>query len=317
MEEYLNMVKKLLTSEDSAIKGGRNGLTISNFGHQMTFNLNKGFPLLTTKKLHTKSIIHELLWFLKGDSNIKYLQDNKVRIWNEWADEDGELGRVYGVQWRDWTNQYKEKTDQIKELVRTLKEDPDSRRMIVTAWNPGELKYMNLPPCHMMFQLYTNKKKDNDQRRISLQLYQRSADIFLGVPFNIASYATLLKMFSIITGYEPSKFVHDLGDFHSYLGHNPKRTDYYFKNIDNILEDIKKTSNREEYKSIAEKIMRDSNVEDLSDHLPQLLIQLSREPKQLPELKINPKKNLEDFVFEDFKIINYFPHPTISGKVSA
>jgi thymidylate synthase len=238
--------------------------TISVFGHQMRFNLEEGFPCLTTKKLHLKSIIYELLWFLKGDTNIKYLQENNVRIWNEWADANGDLGHIYGYQWRSWPNYEGGFIDQISEAIHTLKTNPDSRRIIVSAWNVADIPHMNLPPCHILFQFYVANN------RLSMQLYQRSADIFLGVPFNIASYALLLQMVAQVTGLQAGDFVHTLGDAHIYL-----------------------------------------------NHLDQVKLQLSRDPRPLPQMKINPDVNdIFKFEFEDFSLENYNPHPHIKGEVS-
>lgn len=212
MRQYHDLLSKILS--EGVEKHDRTGTgTISIFGHQMRFDLQEGFPLLTTKKLHLKSIIHELLWFLKGDTNVKYLQDNGVRIWNEWADENGDLGHIYGYQWRSWRGYEGEVIDQIAEVENTIKHNPDSRRIIVNAWNVGDLKNMNLPPCHTFFQFYVANGK------LSLQLYQRSADVFLGVPFNIASYALLLQMMAQVTGLKPGDFIHTLGDTHIYLNH--------------------------------------------------------------------------------------------------
>ncbi|MCJ8006607.1 thymidylate synthase [Lederbergia wuyishanensis] len=263
MEQYLNLCKAVL--ENGTKKEDRTGTgTISTFGYQMRFDLQKGFPLLTTKKLHTKSIIYELLWFLAGDTNIKYLQENGVRIWNEWADENGELGPVYGKQWRSWTTADGRTVDQIKDVLHQIKHNPDSRRMIVNAWNVGEIDKMALPPCHCLFQFYVADGK------LSCQLYQRSADIFLGVPFNIASYALLTMMMAQVTGLEPGEFVHTLGDAHIY-----------------------------------------------SNHIEQIELQLQREPRPLPTMKLNPEvKDLFAFEFEDFILEGYDPHPAIKGVVS-
>ena len=263
MKQYLDLLQRVL--DEGTLKGDRTGTgTISVFGHQMRFNLEEGFPLLTTKKLHLKSIIYELLWFLKGDTNVKYLQEHGVRIWNEWADPDGDLGHIYGYQWRSWPDYDGGHIDQIAEVVRTLKEDPNSRRIIVSAWNVADLKRMNLPPCHAFFQFYVA------DGRLSLQLYQRSADIFLGVPFNIASYALLLQMMAQVTGLKAGDFVHTLGDAHIY-----------------------------------------------TNHLEQVKLQLTREPRQLPQMRINPeKKDIFSFDYEDFTLENYDPHPHIAGKVS-
>ena len=251
--------------ENGTQKSDRTGTgTRSVFGYQMRFNLADGFPVMTTKKLHLKSIIHELLWFLNGDTNVKCLQENGVRIWNEWADEDGNLGHIYGYQWRSWPDYNGGHIDQIKEVIETLKNNPDSRRIIVSAWNVADLPNMNLPPCHAFFQFYVADGK------LSLQLYQRSADCFLGVPFNIASYALLLMMMAQVTGLEVGDFVHTLGDAHIY-----------------------------------------------NDHFEQVREQLSREPRRLPRMVINPDvKSIFDFKFEDFSLEDYDPHPHIKAKVS-
>jgi thymidylate synthase len=251
--------------EEGTDKNDRTGTgTRSVFGYQMRFDLSEGFPLLTTKKLHLKSIIHELLWFLKGDTNVKYLQDNGVRIWNEWADENGDLGHVYGYQWRSWPDYNGGFIDQITEAVETIKKNPDSRRIIVSAWNVADLPDMKLPPCHALFQFYVA------DGRLSLQLYQRSADCFLGVPFNIASYALLLMMVAQVTGLKPGEFIHTLGDAHIY-----------------------------------------------SNHFSQVEEQLSREPRKLPRMVLNPDvKDIFGFTYDDFRLEDYDPLPHIAGKVS-
>ena len=263
MQQYLNLLNRILT--EGTQKGDRTGTgTLSIFGHQMRFDLRDGFPLLTTKKLHLKSIIYELLWFLRGDTNVHYLQEHGVRIWNEWADENGELGPVYGHQWRSWPDYKGGTIDQIKNVVDMIKHNPDSRRMLVTAWNPAEVEDMALPPCHCLFQFYVA------DGRLSLQLYQRSADSFLGVPFNIASYALLLQMIAQVTGLEAGEFIHTTGDTHLYL-----------------------------------------------NHLEQAKLQLTREPRTLPKMKINPDvKDLFDFKYEDFELIGYDPLPHIPGVVA-
>jgi thymidylate synthase len=263
MIQYLDLLKRVLSG--GVQKEDRTGTgTMSVFGHQMRFNLAEGFPVLTTKKLHLKSIIHELLWFLKGDTNIRYLNENGVRIWNEWADENGDLGPIYGYQWRSWPDYSGGHIDQINEVIRTIKNNPDSRRIIVSAWNVGDIPQMKLPPCHCFFQFYVADGK------LSLQLYQRSADIFLGVPFNIASYALLLKMMAQATGLQEGDFVHTFGDAHIY-----------------------------------------------NNHLEQVKLQLTREPRPLPEMKINPDvKSIFDFRYEDFELVEYNPHPHIKGEVA-
>lgn len=263
MQQYLNLLNRILT--EGTQKGDRTGTgTLSIFGHQMRFDLHDGFPLLTTKKLHLKSIIYELLWFLRGDTNVHYLQEHGVRIWNEWADENGELGPVYGHQWRSWPDYKGGTIDQIKNVVDMIKHNPDSRRMLVTAWNPAEVEDMALPPCHCLFQFYVA------DGRLSLQLYQRSADSFLGVPFNIASYALLLQMIAQVTGLEAGEFIHTTGDTHLYL-----------------------------------------------NHLEQAKLQLTREPRPLPKMKINPDvKDIFDFKYEDFELIGYDPLPHIPGVVA-
>jgi len=263
MKQYKELCRHVLQHGDE--KGDRTGTgTISTFGYQMRFDLQEGFPLLTTKKLHLKSIIHELLWFLKGDTNVKYLQENGVRIWNEWADKNGELGRVYGAQWRSWASGDGETVDQITKLIHDIEHNPNSRRLIVSAWNPGEIDQMALPPCHCLFQFYVSNGK------LSCQLYQRSADIFLGVPFNIASYALLTMMIAKVTNLEPGEFIHTLGDAHIY-----------------------------------------------QNHLPQVKMQLEREERTLPKLRITRDvKSIFDFTFDDFVLENYDPHPHIKGEVS-
>lgn len=263
MKQYLNLLDRIMT--EGVIKTDRTGTgTRSIFGHQMRFNLEEGFPLLTTKKLHLKSIIYELLWFLRGDTNVKWLQEHGVKIWNEWADENGELGPVYGHQWRSWPDYNGGTIDQIDNVVKQIRNNPDSRRMIVSAWNVAEVEQMALPPCHTLFQFYVA------EGRLSLQLYQRSADTFLGVPFNIASYALLLQMVAQVTGLRPGDFIHTTGDTHIYL-----------------------------------------------NHLEQVRLQLSRKPRPLPVMKINPDiKELNQFTYEDFELVGYDPWPHIAGKVS-
>ena len=263
MQEYLDLLNHIL--KEGHRKDDRTGTgTISTFGYQMRFDLSKGFPLLTTKKVHLKSIIYELLWFLKGDTNVHYLQEHGVRIWNEWADPNGDLGHIYGYQWRSWPDYEGGVIDQISDAVRDIRENPDSRRIIVSAWNVADLKNMNLPPCHAFFQFYVS------QGKLSLQLYQRSADCFLGVPFNIASYALLCMMMAQVCDLEPGEFIHTLGDAHIYV-----------------------------------------------NHLDQVHEQLSRTPRALPRIKLNPEvKNIFDFKYEDFTLEDYDPYPAIKGKVS-
>lgn len=263
MQQYLDLLHRIL--EEGKVKTDRTGTgTKSIFGHQMRFNLEDGFPVLTTKKLHLKSIIYELLWFLKGDTNVKYLQEHGVSIWNEWADENGDLGPVYGHQWRSWPDHRGGTIDQIQNVIDLIKHHPDSRRMLVTAWNPADISEMALPPCHCLFQFYVA------DGRLSLQLYQRSADTFLGVPFNIASYALLLQMMAQVTGLKPGDFIHTTGDTHLYL-----------------------------------------------NHLEQAKLQLTRTPRELPQMKLNPDvKNLFDFRYEDFELLNYDPWPHIKAEVA-
>jgi len=273
MKQYHDLLKHVLANGNQ--KGDRTGTgTISVFGHQMRFDLSEGFPMVTTKKLHLKSIVYELLWFLKGDTNVKYLQENGVRIWNEWANEDGDLGPVYGHQWRNWND---DEIDQIKDVVHALKNNPNSRRIMVSAWNPSVLPDTSksfaenisngkvaLPPCHAFFQFYVADGK------LSCQLYQRSADIFLGVPFNIASYALFTMMMAQVCGYEAGEFIHTFGDAHIY-----------------------------------------------NNHMEQVELQLSREPRALPKMILNPEvRNIFDFEFEDFTLMDYDPHPHIKGVVA-
>ncbi len=273
MKQYHDLLKHVL--KHGNVKSDRTGTgTISVFGYQMRFDLSEGFPMVTTKKLHLKSIVHELLWFLKGDTNVAYLQENGVRIWNEWANEEGDLGPVYGYQWRNWNG---DGIDQIKDLITTLKSNPDSRRMLVAAWNPSVLPDSSrtfaenvadgkaaLPPCHAFFQFYVADGK------LSCQLYQRSADIFLGVPFNIASYALFTMMVAQVCGYEPGEFIHTFGDAHIY-----------------------------------------------NNHMEQIELQLSRTPRPLPKMVLNPEvTDIFDFKFEDFTLLDYDPHPHIKGMVA-
>ena len=263
MQQYLDLMTRVMN--EGTLKSDRTGTgTKSVFGHQMRFDLSEGFPCITTKKLHLRSIIHELLWFLKGDTNIKYLKENGVRIWDEWADKNGDLGHVYGYQWRSWPTPDGRHIDQITQVINQIKNTPDSRRMIVSAWNVGEIEEMALPPCHAFFQFYVADGK------LSCQLYQRSADIFLGVPFNIASYALLTMMIAQVCNLKLGEFIHTLGDAHIY-----------------------------------------------SNHFEQTELQLSRGPRPLPKMTINPQvKSIFDFKYEDFKLEDYDPHPHIKGKVA-
>ncbi len=262
MKQYLEILDYVL--KNGIKKEDRTGTgTLSVFGYQTRYDLQKGFPLVTTKKIHFKSVVYELLWFIKGETNIKFLTDNGVRIWNPWADENGELGRIYGYQWRSWTAEDRN-IDQLKQVIEQIKNNPNSRRLIVSAWNVGDLDKMALPPCHILFQFYVANGK------LSCQLYQRSADLFIGVPFNIASYALLTKMIAQVTGLQAGEFIHTLGDAHIYL-----------------------------------------------NHIEQVKLQLSREPKPLPELELNPEiKSLFDFTYDDIKLIGYDPHPHIKADVA-
>lgn len=263
MRQYLDLLEKIINT--GTVKQDRTGVgTKSIFGHQMRFDLSEGFPLLTTKKVHLKSIIYELLWFINGDTNVKYLQDHKVTIWDEWADENGDLGPIYGHQWRSWPAPDGRKIDQLAEVIETIKHNPDSRRMLVCAWNPGEVDKMALPPCHCLFQFYVAEGK------LSCQLYQRSADTFLGVPFNIASYALLTMMIAQCCGLSPGEFIHTTGDTHIYL-----------------------------------------------NHLEQVHEQLSRTPRALPKMRLNPEvKSVFDFKYEDFTLEGYDPWPAIKAPVA-
>ena len=263
MKQYLGLLERVL--EEGVVRSDRTGTgSKSVFGHQMRFNLNHGFPLVTTKKLHLRSIIHELLWFLRGETNTAYLKENNVSIWDEWADQDGNLGNIYGFQWRSWPGTGGESVDQISKVIKSIKEDPSSRRHIVSAWNVADLPNMNLPPCHILFQFYVADGK------LSCQLYQRSADLFLGVPFNIASYSLLLMMVARETGLEPYEFIHTLGDVHVYL-----------------------------------------------NHIDQVKLQLSREPRKLPKMILNlDKTKILDFKYDDFRLVDYDHHPHIKGQIS-
>src|ERR1700760_1366911 len=263
MRQYLELLQRIL--DDGVLKSDRTGTgTRSVFGHQMRFDLSAGFPLVTTKKVHLKSIIYELLWFLRGDTNVRYLHEHDVTIWDEWADEQGELGPIYGYQWRSWTGRQPESIDQISNVIEQIRTNPDSRRLIVSAWNVAGVPAMTLPPCHLLFQFYVA------EGRLSCQLYQRSADVFLGVPFNIASYALLTMMVAQVTGLKPGAFIHTLGDAHLY-----------------------------------------------ENHLEQAKLQLSREPRPLPTMRINPEvKDIFSFKFEDFELENYDPWPHIKAVVA-
>ncbi len=265
MQQYLDLLR--YTLENGVKKDDRTGVgTLSIFGYQMRFDLSKGFPLLTTKKLHTKSIIYELLWFIRGETNIKWLNDHGVHIWDPWADENGELGRIYGYQWRGWTGENGQRIDQLKQAIETIRNNPTSRRIIVSAWNVGDMDKMALPPCHILYQFYV----DPVNKKLSLQLYQRSADLFIGVPFNIASYSLLLMMVAQVTGYKPGEFVHTLGDAHIYL-----------------------------------------------NHIDQVKLQLSRTPRPLPRVHLNPEvKCLFDFKYEDITIEGYDAWPHIKAEVA-
>tara|TARA_Y100001968_G_scaffold306597_1_gene323562 strand:+ start:893 stop:1684 length:792 start_codon:yes stop_codon:yes gene_type:complete len=262
MKTYLNLMESVL--QEGTKKTDRTGTgTISIFGHQSTYDLENSFPLVTTKKTHLKSIIHELLWFLKGETNIKYLKDQNVKIWDDWADENGELGPVYGYQWRSWPTEDGQNIDQIKNVIHDIKNNPNSRRLIVSAWNVGQISKMALPPCHSFFQFYVSNNK------LSCQLYQRSADVFLGVPFNIASYSLLTMMIANVCNLKPGKFIHTLGDAHLYI-----------------------------------------------NHIEQAKLQLTRKPKNLPTMIIKSRKNIFDFVFEDFELVGYDPHPHIKAPIA-
>jgi thymidylate synthase len=263
MRQYLDLLQRIL--DDGVPKGDRTGTgTHSVFGHQMRFDLADGFPLVTTKKLHLKSIVYELLWFLRGETNVHYLCEHGVTIWNEWADEAGELGPVYGYQWRSWPGRDGESIDQISDVIEQIHTNPDSRRLIVSAWNPADVPAMALPPCHLLFQFYVA------DGRLSCQMYQRSADVFLGVPFNIASYALLTTMVAQVTGYKPGEFIHTLGDAHLY-----------------------------------------------DNHLEQARLQLAREPRPLPTMRIDPSvRSIFDFEFEHFQLENYHPHPHIPAPIA-
>lgn len=269
MKQYHDLLNHIL--ENGAFKSDRTGTgTFSVFGYQLRFNLEHGFPLVTTKKVHLKSIIHELIWFLNGDTNIKYLKDNGVRIWDEWANENGDLGPVYGYQWRSWHGADGVVIDQISNLINQIKKNPDSRRLIVSAWNVADVEKMALPPCHTMFQFYVSPSINGGKRKLSCQLYQRSADVFLGVPFNIASYALLTMMIAQVCDLGVGDFVHTFGDVHIY-----------------------------------------------SNHLEQVKLQLTREPKELPIMEINNSvKDIFSFKYEDFNLMNYNPWPSIKGEVA-
>ncbi|PIN80260.1 thymidylate synthase [Candidatus Woesearchaeota archaeon CG10_big_fil_rev_8_21_14_0_10_30_7] len=311
MKEYHELLKDVLVK--GVYKDDRTGTgTVSKFGHQSRYDLSKGFPLVTTKKTHLKSIIHELLWLIKGDTNIAYLNENKVRIWDEWADENGNLGPIYGYQWRSWPTPNGKHVDQIAQVLDQIKNNPDSRRLIVNAWNVGQIEQMALPPCHAFFQFHVAEGK------LSCQLYQRSADIFLGVPFNIASYALLTMMVAQETKLELGDFVHTFGDAHIYCGGIGERHDFYKNNQAELRKNVASVKDKKDYLYVLSWIYDNIGEQDINqrtDHIPLVLEQLSREPKQLPTMNI-AKKSLFDLVYEDFKLENYDAHPSLKGKVA-
>ena len=353
MKQYQKHLRRILTDESSGYKPNRTGVdSISLFGHQNKYDLSEGFPLITTKKIFTKSIVHELLWFLRGDTNIKYLVDNNVNIWNDnafqnylqkeqldgnfemytplwnekrdeyisrikedgnFAEKHGDLGPVYGKQWRNWKTSDGESVDQITESIELLKNNPNSRRNIVSAWNVEEIKKMALPPCHTFFQFSVQDD------RLDCQLYQRSADMFLGVPFNIASYALLTEIIAEQTGLKPGNFIHTFGDTHIYCG-TDERGKFYKENFESLKGDIRNIDKPEDYRKLGEWIEMVAPSERIGkvgqDHVPAVLEQMSREPKQLPKLRIAPRKSLEELAYEDFEIENYEYHPVIKREMA-
>lgn len=323
MKQYLNHLRAVLSDPASGYKPGeRTGVgTISLFGYQSKYNLSEGFPLLTTKKLFTKGITEELLWFLRGETNVRSLQEKGVHIWDPWADENGDLGPIYGYQWRKleaftYENSsglyQKRQIDQISDVIKVIKKNPASRRLVVSAWNVADVPKMALPPCHLLFQF--NVQDD----RLDCQLYQRSADMFLGVPFNIASYSMLTMVIAQETSLKPGRFIHSFGDSHLYCG-TGERAEFYKQNVPVLKEKIDNIKNKEEYGEVLSWIFQNAPPEDpreiLKDHIPLVLQQLSREPRDLPQLEI-ASKPLEKLVYDDFTLKNYNPHPAIKGTVA-
>jgi len=313
MEQYLAHAKRILSDQFSVYTKNRTGIdTISRFGHENEYDLSRGFPLLTTKRLYTRAIVHELLWFLKGETNIKYLVDNDVHIWDEWADANGELGPVYGRQWRKWEAPDGRVIDQLGGLIDTLKRNPESRRLIVTAWNPADVPKMALPPCHTLWHALAQ------DGRLNLKLYQRSCDMFLGVPFNIASYSMLAMILAQEAGLEPGRFIHSFGDAHFYCG-SGERAAFYKENLPNLKKHVNDARDIGEYLWIRDWITKDAPLEapghEGEDHVPLILQQLAREPRPLPRLSI-ARKPFEQLTIDDFVLEGYTPHPAIKAKVA-
>lgn len=326
MRQYLELVKNVLTNKFSNYKPNRTGVsTISYFGPQTEYDLSEGFPLVTTKKLFIKGMIEELLWFFRGGDNIKSLQEKDIHIWDEWAKEDGSVGPVYGVQWRTWTTPYEtEGTDQIAQIINQLKNDPNSRRIILNAWNIADLKKMALPPCHLMAQFNVGESA------LDCMLIQRSADIALGVPFNIASYALMTYIFAQEAGLKPGRLIHNFGDAHIYCGKEEGRGNFYMENIDELKKRISQANRPEDFLEIREWIEKSTVPDDYQevkkkdgsvigkagyDHVPGLLEQLTREPKPLPKIKI-AQKSLEDLSYEDFSVTGYQAHPALYFRIA-
>ena len=318
MEQYQSALRQVLTDDYSTFKGNRTDVgTISLWGAQSRYDLSEKFPLVTTKKLHLKSIIYELMWFLNGDTNIKFLNDNKVRIWDEWADKSGDLGPIYGYQCRSWPDYGSGHIDQLQQAVDSVRKNPDSRRIIVSAWNVGQINKMALPPCHVLYQMEVNER--NGVKYLDLGLYQRSCDIFLGVPFNIPSYALLDCVIANETGLKPGLFVHTYADLHIYCGDGDLGL-FYKKNLNEIKSMVKGVNKREDYLLVHKdllKMIKDSGLEtNPCDHVPLCLEQLAREPRPLPKLTLHKDAGINTLQYDHIQIEGYDPHPPIKGKVA-
>lgn len=314
MKQYIDLIKEILGSPESTIKEGRNGITISRFGYQMRFDLQKGFPAVTTKKLHLKSVIYENLWFLTGKTNVQYLNDHGVSIWDEWADENGDLGRIYQAQWINWQTPDGRTVNQVDKVISGLKTNPHSRRHIISAWNPGELEQMALEPCHVMYQFYV--REENGDKYLDVQIYQRSGDVFLGVPFNTAGYSLLDHMFAQVTGMKPGYVIHTLGDHHLYIV-NKNRAEFYKKNFSQIQKVVNESNESKDFLEVKEWIEKTVPITHKADHIPLALEQMAREPRPLGTMYVNPNvKNIYDFQYSDFELRNYSPHPVIKGDVT-
>ncbi|MGV8169499.1 MAG: thymidylate synthase [Candidatus Nanoarchaeia archaeon] len=320
MEQYHHLLKTILTDKRSVYKPSRTGVgTISLFGPQETFDLSEGFPLVTTKRIHTRSVFHELIWMLRGETNIRYLHENNVTIWDEWADDNGDLGPVYGAQWRSWPDYDGTRIDQLQKIIDNIKNNPESRRHIVSAWNVGQLSEMKLAPCHLLFQFYVSDR--NGESTLDLKLYQRSADTFLGVPFNIASYALLLNIVANETKLNLGTFIHSYGDAHIYCGIG-ETARFYQEHLDEVKKLILSVNKREDYRKVIPEmkyLVRKNKDVDLGlagDHVPQCLEMMAREPLPLSKLELSPGVGINNIKHEDIQLLDYKSHPHIKGDVA-